>query len=112
MAPAIKKRVKSICEDLGIERIDRAFDHLCTLRHLGKQVRRDGRIDPVVFVELQSLAMLANKNSEDNNVVGEILSSLGSKAPEIKALMLRNTKIPNHRVQALKFSLPDVQIVY
>lgn len=110
--PLTTEGVMSICEDLGIERIDRAFDHLYTLRDLGKQVRRDGQINPVAFVELQALAMLANKNPEDNNVVEEILSSLESKAPKIKTLMLRNTKIPKHLVEALQVSLPDCHIVY
>lgn len=110
--PLASDGLKSICEDLGIERIGDALYHLSTLRELGKEVRRDGQINPVAFVELQALAMLASKNPEDNNVVEEILSSLESKAPKIKTLMLRDTKIPKQRVEALKLSLPDCQIVY
>ena len=89
-----------------------ALQHFSELRNLGKQVRVDGQIYEGALRELRGLATLANRDPEDGEVLEGILGYLESRSPCFRMLDIRKTKIPKKRVEALKLSLPDCQIVY
>ena len=82
------------------------------VKKLGKKVRNGGQINELALVQLRGLAMLSQKNPEAPEALEEILKYLESKTKGVDVLNIRNTKIPKHRVEALKLSLPGCHIVY
>ena len=89
-----------------------AYQHFSLLRKLGKQVRVDGQINEAALRELRGLATLANKDPEDGEVLEGILGYLERRSPCFRSLDITKTKIPKHRVEALKLSLPSCHIAY